>query len=99
VVLLYAKRSPREYKFAVTREGIFVGQTLHRFSELKSFWIFDTAGEAELSLETTRLLHPFLRLPLGGLHPDKVRSALSDFLSEEEHKDFFTDQITRSVGF
>lgn len=99
VILLYARRPPREYRFAVAKEGILVGGTLHRYSELKSFWIFDTSGESELSLETSKLLHPYLRMPLGEVHPNKVRSVLSDFLPEQEHKEFFTDQIARSIGF
>jgi hypothetical protein len=99
VILLYGRRPPREYRFALAKEGIYVGETLYRFSELKSFWIFETAEPPELSLETSKLLHPYLRLPLGGLHPDKVRSVLSEFLPEQEHKEFITDQITRSIGF
>jgi len=99
VILLYGRRTPREYRFAVNKDGVYVGETLYRASELKSFWIFETADPPELSLATSKLLHPYLYLPLGDLHPDKVRSVLSEFLPEREHKEFVTDQIARSIGF
>ncbi len=99
VILLYARRAPREYRFAVAKEGVYIGNTLHRFSELKSFWIIETVQPPELSLETTRRLHPYLHLPLGDLHPNKIKSVLSGLLPEQEHKEFFTDQIARSIGF
>mgnify|MGYP001574464478 FL=1 len=99
VVLLYAKRPPREYRFTIAKEGVYIGETLHRFSELKSFWIIETVEPPELSLETTRRLRPYLHIPLGDMHPNRIKNALSDFLPEEKHKEFFTDQIARSIGF
>ena len=99
VVLLSARRPPREYRFGVSPEGILIGSTLHRFAELQSFYIFDTTDRRELSLETGRLLHSYLHLPLGELHPNKVHGVISQYLPEKEHKDFFTDQIARSIGF
>lgn len=100
VVLLYAKRPPREYRFAITPEGVGVGPNLHRFKDLRSFWIFDMTERNELSLETGRLLHPYLHLPLPpDPHPNRIRNILSQYLPEKEHTDLFTDQISRSIGF
>src|SRR3989344_3571868 len=43
VVLLYSRRPPREYRFAISREGVYIGERCHRWSELESFWIFEHA--------------------------------------------------------
>ena len=100
VVLLYARRAPREYRFAITGEGVYIGERRHRFSEIESFWIFEHAERYELSLETkTGRMFPYLSLPLGDTHPNRVRAVLSDFLPEKEHTEMFTDQIARSIGF
>lgn len=100
VVLLYIRRQPREHRFAISREGVYIGGTRHRFAELTSFWIFDHLDHPELSLETrTGRLFPHIHIPLGDIHPNRIRRVLSDFLPEEEHKELFTDQIARSIGF
>lgn len=99
VVIMYARRPPREIQFAVSHEGVLVGHTLHRFSDMKSFCIFDAAEPYELSLEIDRITMPYLRLPLGDTHPNRIRAVLSDFLPEEKHKEFVSDQIARGLGF
>lgn len=100
VVLLYARRPPRAYRFVISREGVYIGETRHRFSELKSFWIFEHEQGSELSLETASgKIFPYLSLPLGDVHPNRIRRVVSDFLPEREHQELFTDQIARSIGF
>lgn len=99
VVLMYGHRPPREINFRVTREGIFVERTLHRFGDITSFCIFDAVAPYELSLETDRITSPYLRVPLGDLHPNKIRVVLSDYLPEEKHKEFMSDHFARAIGF
>lgn len=99
VLLIYAHRPPRQIEFLVGSEGVSVGSTLHPYSELKSFWIFDSPDHPELSVETTRLLMPYLRIPLGDTSPDRVGYAIARFLPEEEHKEFISDTIARGLGF
>jgi hypothetical protein len=52
-----------------------------------------------VSLEVDHITSPYLRLPLGDLHPNKIRAVLSDFLSEEQHRESMTDHLTRILGF
>lgn len=100
VALLYVRRPPRAYRFAISPEGVYIGETRHRFSDLESFWIFEHGEQLELSLETKKgRIFPYLALPLGDVHPNRIRQALSDFLPEKEHAELFTDQIARSIGF
>ncbi len=99
VLLVYAHRPPRRIEFRVGSDGVSVGSTLHPYSELKSFWIFDSPNHRELSVETARLLMPYLRIPLGDINPDRVGHAIARFLPEEEHKELISDTIARSLGF
>jgi hypothetical protein len=99
VVIMYGHRKPREMDFAVTREGVIAGRALHRFADIKSFCIFDATAPYEVSLEVDHITSPYLRLPLGDLHPNKIRAVLSDFLSEEQHRESMTDHLTRILGF
>lgn len=100
VILMYAYRTPRDIEFLITHEGIYAGRALYRFSDIKTFWIFEApSGGAELSLEIDRITMPYLSLPLGELHPNKIRAVLSDFLPEEKHKEFLSDHLARGLGF
>lgn len=99
VVVMYGHRPPREIAFQITREGVSVGRALHRFADIKSFCIFDAVAPYEVSLEVDRITAPYLRLPLGDLHSNKIRAVLSDFLPEEQHKEFMSDHFARALGF
>lgn len=99
VIVMYDRRLPREIAFRVTREGVMVGRALHRFTDIKSFCIFDTVAPYELSLEVDRITAPYLRLPLGAMHPNKIRAVLSDYLPEVQHKEFMSDHFARALGF
>lgn len=100
VIVMYAKRPPRAVLFFIEKKGVRAGKKLYAFGDLKSFWISDTHnGESELSLETTHMLQPFVRLPLGAADTQGVRRALLRALPEKEHEELFTDQIARKIGF
>jgi len=99
VIVMYVKRAPREIQCVVNPKGISVGRTFHDFSGIKSFAIFDAEELPELSLEVDRISTPYIRVPLGDMHPNRVRAVLADFLPEEKHQDSLTDQIARSFGF
>ena len=100
VVVMYAKRPPQTLAFSIEKKGVRVGKKLYALADLKSFWISNTEdGESELSLETTHLLQPFVRMPLGGARREAVREALLRMLPEKEHEELFIDQIARKMGF
>ena len=99
VIVMYAKRTPHEIHCVVSPRGIFVGRAFHDFRDIKSFAIFEEEAAPELSLEVDRMTTAYLRVPLGDMHPNRIRAVLSDFLSEERHKDILSDQIARSFGF
>lgn len=99
VIVMYAKRAPREIQCTISPKGIYIGRAFHDFSDIKSFAIFEEETAPELSLEVDRMTAPYLRVPLGDMHGNRIRAVLSDHLPEERHHDSLTDQIARSFGF
>lgn len=99
VIVMYVKRPPREIHCVISPKGISIGRTFHKFSDIKSFAIFDEEALPELSLEVDRISTPYIRVPLGDIHSNRVRAVLSDYIHEEQHKDSLTDQVARSFGF
>ena len=98
VFMMYEKKGPQKLQFSVSSAGVGVGKRIYPFAELKSFWIFNRPDVKELSVETARKLTPYIRIPLGEADPEKIQQVLSQYLPETEHKEFATDQITRSFG-
>ncbi len=95
VLLMYAKRQPREIACAITAEGIWVGRRLYRVADLVSFCIFDRHDRRELSLETKHHLTGFLALPLGDMDPEAVRITLLELIPERPHTEHAIEIIAR----
>lgn len=98
LLLYYSRRPPERVGFSLSPEGIFVGKTLYPYHDLKSFWIFDRNGRAELSLERNSLLHSVIRIPLGDTKAVDVREYLLEYIPQEEHIENLYDRVTRAIG-
>lgn len=98
VFVMYATREPEKFEFAVTAEGVLINHKLHVFSELKSFYIFDKPALKELSLETNKLLYPFIHIPTDGVKVTELKEVLGHFLPEKEHPIFLIDQLIKRWG-
>jgi hypothetical protein len=100
VLMVLMRRRPRRVSFALTEEGVFIDGAVHEYPRIQSFWIFrDAGGVSELSIETKKILTPFVRIPLTGADGSEVRAYLSRHIPEKEHKNFATDQIAKMLGF
>lgn len=97
VYIMIEKKTPNIISCAVSLDGIRVGSSMHKFSELKSFWIFQELEPPELSLEFTKAFIPFVRIPIVGVNLEKTRKFLTSFIPEEKHPEFFSDQIARNL--
>ncbi len=80
--------------------GIKTNDFLHRYGELKSFWIeYDpTLGIKELSLQTKKWYLPYVKIPIDEQNPVQLRLILLEFLPEVEHKDTLVEILARKLG-
>ena len=75
---LYARVPPPLTMFEISARGIRVGDTLHRFDDVLSFWVEEEGVEGPtLLVDTTAFLSPDLIIPLGA-DPDAVREFLAE---------------------
>ncbi len=98
VLVLYRQKEPQKIHYSIDKEGVRADKFFYSFSTLKSFWIFDRPHYKELSLETTKFLLPYLRLPLGDISGEEVKKVLRSFVEEKEHKEFLTDHLVNKLG-
>lgn len=99
LLFIYTRRVPRVLFFAINPHGVQVEKTIYVFSNIHSFCIFERAIANELSLELKAHLSSYINIPLGDTDPKEVSQFLSRFIPEKEHKEFFIDQLGRSLGF
>jgi len=96
--LYYSLRTPRRLLFSVTPDGISAGSKLYSYRNLKSFWIFDRNGKAELSLETTSVINSVVVIPIVGVDLGELRQYLAQYAEEAEHIENFFDRVSRFIG-
>lgn len=100
VLMKHANRRPRDLKFRVGPKGVEIGEEIYPLETLESFWIFYNPPKIkELSVKSKKTLMPYLKVPLGSVHPVLLREILLQYLPEVEQEGSFFDDISRTMGF
>jgi hypothetical protein len=87
IFFLYHIKHPLNIKFAITEDGIGLGNAFYLWKDLQSFWIIYEPPEVkQLYLQTKRFFPGALSVPLEKENPVKVRAALLKYLPEDSTK-------------
>lgn len=82
--------------FAVTYDGILVGDEIYDFDDIKSFWIFyEPPHTRVISLHMKGYFRPYLHIPLHQVDPVDVHKALVEFIPEEKQEQNIVDIMER----
>ncbi|MBI2038900.1 MAG: hypothetical protein HYT22_01280 [Candidatus Niyogibacteria bacterium] len=99
-IALYGARRPKIVKFAVTARGVQIGEKLHSYESLESFWIrYDPPHTKELDIISKKLTSPRITIPLGDADPIEIRNILIKTLKETETEESLAEGIGRYLGF
>ncbi len=93
---VYLQKEPRHLTFAVTPEGILVGDEIYYFEDIDSFWIFyEPPHTYLLSLDTKNRLTPHVHIPLHQVDPVQLRAVLLEFIPEVRQEMSLVDTLER----
>ncbi len=93
---LQLSRPPKVIDFAVTYDGILVGDEMYDFDDIKSFWIFYEPPHTRIiSLHVKGHLRPYLHIPLHQVDPVIVHEKLVEFIPEEKQEQNLIDILER----
>ena len=96
---LLANVPPDLVRFEISDRGLRVGDTLHRYDEIISFWVEDERGPHPLLLvDTTKPLAPNLIIPIHGINPHTVRLYLREHAEEVPMKEPFAHKLLEFFG-
>lgn len=95
---LYQTREPTIIHAAITRLGVMYNRSLYTFDDLQSFWIDYNPEQkiAELSLQTTSDIFPYVKIPLGDADPTEIHKLLNPRIPEIEHPKRLIDILERT---
>lgn len=94
MVVVLAKRPPRVMDYALSNDGLHIGETLHKFADFKSFGIIRDGEEFSVMLIPRRRLQPGITV----YFPEEAGEDIVDALgSRLPMKDLHLDAIDRLV--
>lgn len=101
MILFQAKRKHENVgEILLSPLGIKIGSVNHHYSDIKSFWVDyqPENGIAELSIQLRKLYMPYLRIPIEGKNPVRLRSFLIRYIPEERHEISLSEVVSRRLG-
>jgi hypothetical protein len=97
---LLARTPPDIIEFELSERGIKVGDTMHRFEEIISFWVEDHDVRRPLLLvDTFKFMAPNLIIPIEEIDPHTVREYLRARTKEVPMKEPLAHKILELFGF
>lgn len=94
-----ASSPPPLVRFELSDRGVRVGDTLHRYEEIISFWVEDhEVDPPTLLVDTTKWLSPNLVIPIRDADPALVRAFLKERAEEVPMKEPIWHKILETFG-
>ncbi|MBI2610610.1 hypothetical protein HYW60_01590 [Candidatus Kaiserbacteria bacterium] len=96
---MLASSPPPLVEFELSDRGIKIGDTMHRYEDIISFWVEDHDADPPILLvDTTKWLSPNLVIPLEDVDPKHVRAYLVERASEVPMKEPVWHKILEAFG-
>lgn len=93
---MYLERDPQLTDFAVSYDGIIVGNEVYDWDDIVSFWIFyDPPHTRVISLHMKGKLMPYIHIPLHQIDPVEVREKMMEFIPEIKQEQGMVDILER----
>ncbi len=100
-IAILAVHPPELVEFEVSERGIRVAGKLHRYDEIIGFWVEDEHEHAQrpiLMVDTVKLMHPNIIIPIEHIDPHVVRAYLKQHAEEMPMKEPVAHKILEFFG-
>jgi hypothetical protein len=96
-VIVLAKRPPRELEYSLSNEGLHIGDTLHKYSDFKSFGVIRDGEEFSVMLMPRRRLQPGITVYFPEEAGEDIVDALGSRLPMRELHLDIVDHLVRKL--
>jgi hypothetical protein len=97
VVVVLAKRPPRVMEYSLSNEGLHIGETLHRFTDFKSFGVIRDGEEFSVMLIPRRRLQPGITVYFPEESGEDIVDALGSRLPMRDLHLDIVDRLVRKL--
>lgn len=88
ILFVYHRQEPLRVKFALTEEGILIGQKFYPYKTINKFWIiYERTKNKAIYFDFKGIIRPHLDIPLAEQDPLAVRETLLKYLEEDLEKE------------
>lgn len=94
-----AKQPPELHEFEINEKGIRIGNDMHLYPSIISFWVDEELEEPLLLVDTTKFMSPNLIIPIGDIDPEEIREYLRPHAKEVPMKEPLAHKILEFFGF
>lgn len=99
VIALLSRTPPDIVHFELSERGVRVGDTMHKYEEIISFWVEDhDLARPLLLVDTTKFMAPNLIIPIEKIDPHQVRAFLRERCEEVPMKEPLAHKILEYFG-
>ncbi len=100
-LVLFTYRPPKLISYELNRKGVLIEKTLYPYVGLESFWIADHHEfvEPKLIIKSTKVVMPYIIIPLIDVDPEDVHDILRTVIAEEEHHEPLAHKLMEYLGF
>ena len=98
VIGMMAQRPPSLHEFELSNRGIKVGDTMHSYEEIISFWVEEEGEHPLLLIDTIKFMSPNLIIPIEGVEPSHVREFLYERVQEVPMQEPLPHKILEFFG-
>lgn len=96
---IIARTPPELVEFELSERGIRVGETLHRYDEIISFWVEnEDENEPLLLVDTTKPMSPNLIISIDPADAGTIRAYLQEYVEEVPMKEPVSHKILEFFG-
>lgn len=96
----YAARKPAVQQYRITDDGVYIGDRLYHFSELKSFSLVRQGAFSNIEFLPMKRFMPYIPMYYAPDQEDAIMDALSQFLPfESERRQDPIDRLMHKVRF
>ena len=101
ILTLFTYRPPKLITYELNRKGVVIEKTLYPYVGLESFWIADHHEfvEPKLIIKSTKVVMPYIIIPLIDVDPEDVHDILRTVIAEEEHHEPLAHKLMEYLGF
>lgn len=94
-----AQSPPPLVNFELSDRGIRIGETMHRYEEIISFWVEDHDADPPILLvDTIKWLSPNFVIPLADMDPKLIRAYLTERCEEVPMKEPIWHKVLEFFG-